>query len=114
MLQLIATTILVLLAIVGLVEICRVVMLMILRTKGENDVMIIVPICGHNEEAELLLRSAAARAKWLGGQSRQKVICLDCGMDEETKEICDLICTDYYFMEVCPLSDFEKSIMETA
>ena len=26
--------------------------------------MTIVPICGHNEEAEYLLRSAAARVKW--------------------------------------------------
>lgn len=32
----------------------------LLRTKGESDIMIIVPVYGHNEEAELLLRSAAA------------------------------------------------------
>ena len=29
--------------------------------------MMIVPICGHNEEAEYLLRSAAAKTRWFSG-----------------------------------------------
>ena len=51
--------------------------------------MTIVPICGHNEEAEYLLRSAAARVKWADNGRERRVICLDCGMDLETRMICE-------------------------
>jgi hypothetical protein len=96
------------LVIIGLVEVFRMISFLFLRTKGENDIMIIVPVSGHNEEAELLLRSAAARVKWTGGMSQQRVVCLDCGMDEETKEVCDTISQDYSFMEVRGLTEFES------
>ena len=69
--------------------------------------MIIVPISGHNEEAELLLRSAASRVKWMG-DTQQKVICLDCDMDEETRAICAAISKEYSFMEVCSITQFEN------
>ncbi len=108
MMQSICIMIGVFLVILGLVELFRMAAFQLLRTKGENDIMIIVPVYGHNEEAELLLRSAAARIKWTGGMSQQRVVCLDCGMDEETKEICDTISKDYSFMDVCPLAQFEE------
>lgn len=107
MLESISIMIGVFLVIIGLVEVFRMISFLFLRTKGENDIMIIVPVCGHNEEAELLLRSAAARVKWTGGMSQQKVVCLDCGMDEETKAVCDTISQDYSFMNVCTLSEFD-------
>jgi hypothetical protein len=97
----------ILLMILGLVEVFRALTLQLLRTKGGNRLMMIVPIHGHNEEAELLLRSAATRVKWMDGVRRQRVICLDCGMDDETKEICEAVCRDYGFMEVCSVSEFE-------
>lgn len=46
----------------------------------------VVPIRGHDEEAEIVLRHAAARVKWAGGGRFKKVVCLDCGMDDETKK----------------------------
>lgn len=108
MMQSICIMIGVFLVILGLVELFRMAAFQLLRTKGESDIMIIVPVYGHNEEAELLLRSAAARVKWTGGMSQQRVVCLDCGMDEETKEICQTISKDYSFMDICPLSEFEE------
>lgn len=62
--------------------------------------LIVVPVTGHDEEAEFVLRSAAQRAKWMGGKDEKRVLCVDCGMDEETRHICETICREYRFMEI--------------
>ena len=103
----IGTIALILLAVVGMVEVVRGILFVFLDGKGESGVMMIVPICGHNEEAEYLLRSAAAKTRWFSGPNNRRVICLDCGMDEETRAVCELISADYPFMEICPLGEFE-------
>lgn len=87
MLETISAIICVLFIIIGLVEVFRSIVLFVLRPKGEDTAMTIVPICGHNEEAEYLLRSAAARVKWADNGRERRVICLDCGMDLETRMI---------------------------
>ena len=56
MLETISAIICVLFIIIGLVEVFRSIVLFVLRPKGEDTAMTIVPICGHNEEAEYLLR----------------------------------------------------------
>ena len=30
----------------------------------------------------------------------KRVLCVDCGMDEETRHICETICREYRFMEI--------------
>lgn len=100
MLYIIRDIILVLLAIIGLAEVARVIVLFFMRSKKDKDVILVVPISGHDEEAEIVLRHAAARVKWVSGGRFRKVVCLDCGMDEETKKICSLVCGDYDFMEM--------------
>ena len=55
MLETISAIICVLFIIIGLVEVFRSIVLFVLRPKGEDTAMTIVPICGHNEEAEYLL-----------------------------------------------------------
>ena len=77
MLETISAIICVLFIIIGLVEVFRSIVLFVLRPKGEDTAMTIVPICGHNEEAEYLLRSAAARVKWADNGRERRVICFD-------------------------------------
>ena len=110
MLETIGSILVVLLAVVGAAQICRTLAQLVLRTKGDNNAMMIVPISGHNEEAELLLRSAAARIQWQQGRQLQQVICLDCGMDEETREVCTRISEDYPFMEVCSVQELQARL----
>lgn len=104
--------ILIILATIGLVEIVRAIVFMLFKTREENEIMILVPIYGHNEEAEILLRSAATRVSWFSGLKKQKVVCLDLGMDSETRKICDIISTEYEFMEVYDSEQFEKILKE--
>lgn len=94
------------LVILGLVEVVQIVTFWVLQTKEEREILIVVPIAGHNEEVEYLLRSAAAQVKWLGSKY-QKILCVDCGMDTETRLICQVIAKDYPFIEFCSRLEFE-------
>lgn len=87
------------LVILGLVELIRMILCRLLKTKADKKLLILVPIRGHCEDAEILLRSAAAKVSWVYSGAIEKVICLDCGADEETREVCKKICDEYTFME---------------
>lgn len=87
------------LSVLGLVDLIRIVMCRLFKTKSDKELIILVPIKGSSQDAEIMLRSAAAKASWVYGGAIEKVICLNCGADEETKEICVRICDEYPFME---------------
>ena len=112
MLETISAIICVLFIIIGLVEVIRSIVLFVLRPKGEDTAMTIVPICGHNEEAEYLLRSAAARVKWADNGRERRVICLDCGMDLETRMICEKLVHSYGFMELCTMEELQGMLRD--
>ena len=61
MLYIIRDIVFIILAIIGLVQIARSVVLFFMRSKKDGDVIMVVPIRGHDEEAEIVLRHAAAR-----------------------------------------------------
>lgn len=87
------------LSVVGLIELIRILLCRLFKTKNDNSIVILVPInCGAND-AEILLRSAAAKAKWVYCGAIERVVCLDCTADKETRDICKKICNDYPFME---------------
>ena len=86
-------------AIVGLIEVIRGIILYLMQTKYDKDVFVVIPIFKNNDSVEMLLRHTAIRVKWLGGSRINRVVCLDCDTDEETKLICEKICEEYEFME---------------
>lgn len=101
MLEIICNIICIFLLIVGAVEIIRILTLFFLNVNcNQNDSAIVIPIGAH-EEAEYILRNTITRVKWLEFNSNQSIICLDCGMDAETRKICEAICEDYEFMKIC-------------
>lgn len=87
------------LAVLGLVDLIRIIICKLFKNKGDKELIILVPIRGGKEDAEIMLRSAATKAQWVYSGSIEKVICLNCGVDEETKKICINICNDYPFMQ---------------
>ena len=70
--------------------------------------MFVAPVSGKCENAEYILRSAAAKVKWISRGRNDCVICLDCGMDDETKKICQKICRDYGFAKLLTKQEFLK------
>lgn len=87
--------------IVGLVDCCRVMVHWLLRPTGSGRVTMLLNFEGHNEEAEYILRSAAERICWMGGKEEKKILCVDRGMDQETREICERLAREYPFIYIC-------------
>ena len=110
----VGTVLLVLLAAAGLVEIIRSIIFFFLSEKDESGFIMIVPVYGHDEEAEYLLRSAAVKTKWISGMKKRRVICLDCGMDAETRAVCERICALYSFMEFFSPEEFGIMLLKSA
>lgn len=82
----------VLLSILGLVTLIKELILWIMRC-DEGDIISIIPIEGHCENAEYRIRCAYERANWSAANFR--LICLDKGMDDETRKICERVCEIY-------------------
>lgn len=62
--------------------------------------VVIIPVSGHHDDIEYVLRSAAQRLKWMDGKEDAQIYCLDYGMDSETLRICRLVSAEYAFMEI--------------
>ncbi len=79
----------VMLSILGLVTVVKKIVLWALRC-DEGNIITVIPIEGHCESIEYRIRCAYERANWSAANSR--IICLDKGMDKETREICHKVC----------------------
>jgi hypothetical protein len=87
-------------ALIGLFQVCRGIVQALSKSKDDKEIILIEPICKNQENAEYLLRNAAWKVMWMGRFAPDKVICLDCNMDNETKKVCKLVCRDYPFMDI--------------
>ncbi|MCI1956399.1 MAG: hypothetical protein LKJ21_08535 [Oscillospiraceae bacterium] len=94
------------LAVVGTVEIIRAVLLHALKTENPGRFLLAVSFSGHDERAEFVLRNAIERAKWVGGDVQ--VVCLDRGMDEETRRICETVCLDHPEVILCTPDEYRE------
>lgn len=103
------------LAVFGLIEVLRIISMSFLsRTDSKEGFMIFFPLCGHDEAIEMTLRSLVAKARWFGGEKKpQRVVCLDLGMDTETRKICKIFSEEHEFIELHSLQTFNQ-VMEQA
>ncbi len=108
MLRVLCDMICVLLMILGFVEVIKFLILKLTTVRENRDELLVLPIYGHDEKAEMILRSAAAKVEWNNLNDNKLIVCLDCGMDAETKHICDTISSEYTFIRVYNLKEFEK------
>lgn len=97
-------------AIIGICEFCRGIVQGITKSKDDKEIILIEPIFQKQEDAEYLLRSAAQKVMWMGRFAPDRVICLDCNMDKETKRLCQMVCNEYPFMELYTKDEMLKRI----
>ncbi len=100
MLTYIFLLVLVFLATVGIIEICRFIIYKIISCNKKINSVLIIPFEGHCEDIEFILRGAKMKTKWLGKNMPAKIICLDNGMDDETRKICKFMCNDSNFFDI--------------
>lgn len=101
MLDLVCRVLVAFLAIVGLTEVCRFLILWLLQPRKAGRMVVLLAVQGHDEEMEYRLKSVAEKMKWMNGTENKEIVCVDCGMDEETKTICEKICERNSFIYFC-------------
>ena len=95
-----SAVLLVIFAVMGVMSFIYYLAYFLFRYKKDTSIMLITPINSKCDDAEILLRSAAARVKWVCRGRHDYVICLDCNMDFETKKVCEEICKEYGFIKL--------------
>ncbi len=63
----------------------------------DGEIITVIPIKGHCENIEYRIRCAYERANW--SSENHRIICLDKGMDDETRILCNKIC-DRFGIEI--------------
>ncbi len=95
---------------IGAAEVFRLILLRVLKTDRPGKLLLTLSFSGHDEQAELRLRSALERAAWTSG--KRQVVCIDRGMDEETRQLCEMVCADNPGVILCTPEDFVKFWMD--
>lgn len=106
MFEIVVRVIFVLFALVGIAEVFRLFLFWLFKTKKPGRFCWVLSFKGHDEEAEIALRSVMERIKWMGC-GEISVVCVDCGMDEETRRICELLAEEYPQIRICIPSDLD-------
>ena len=95
MLQIMGTAILILLVLLGITELCRILVRFFLQVDQEQEMCLTLRFYGHREDAEYRLRSAAAQLRWTNGRKNCEIRCIDCCMDMETRKVCEILARKY-------------------
>ncbi|MCY1714204.1 hypothetical protein [Caproiciproducens galactitolivorans] len=112
MLEIIGKLFFVFLAILGAVEIVRSFIAWLLRpTHHAGKLYLVIPIEGHDEEAEMLLESGIEKLKWIRGEEKT-LVCLDKGMDEETGKVCGIIANRNPGVVICKPEELANILAE--
>lgn len=91
---------LVILSLTGAVSLIRFFLFRFYKSKEDKTIMLITPALNSSDDIEYTLRSCAAKVRWMGKVRPYRVICLDKGMDQTTREICTRICSEYDFITI--------------
>lgn len=92
----------------GLIYIWKNFLLFILRNKSDTGVYVVIPISDTCENTEQIIRSTAERTLLMGKSRWDKLVCVDYGSNEETKEIIERLRDEYNFIDYMNSSTFEK------
>lgn len=95
MLEIIIWSVLGILTIVGVVALISFIEMRVIYDNKHAYVISFLNFSGHVEDAEYQIRSAIAIGRWFNSQSTHTLYIIDDNMDNETRELCDLIIKDY-------------------
>ena len=104
--QILYNSVVILFAICGFIQVLKSVILRLYKSKGDRTILLIAPFGNNDFDAEYTLRSCIAKIRWTGKSGPQKVICLDAGMNENSKKICELMHKKYEYLEIMSTEEF--------
>lgn len=97
------------LLILTFIEIFIVMSASTLNTNEKLSIMLI-PINGHNEQAEFILMNTIINLRFFKSYKDTIIVCLDLGMDKETRQICNIISSKYNYVYVLTPEEFLDGI----
>ncbi|MDR1565364.1 MAG: hypothetical protein LBS74_10440 [Oscillospiraceae bacterium] len=109
MLNYLYASVLIILVILGISQLLGLVSAWILTPRNAQKALTLIPVKGHVEDVELLIRSAVLRASWCSNRS-MNVIALDCGTDAETADICRKLAEESPLIKFCSSEELEDYI----
>lgn len=87
----------------------------VLTPKKGPKAVLILPLTAEKDDVELVLRSTELRARLMGSKLCDEIIAVDCGMDEETREICKTTCEVLGSIRLCKKDELMEIVAtETA
>lgn len=109
--QTIGAVIVLLLAVYGCAQLVRAIALRLLAApKGINGIWI-VPLFGHREDVEYLIRSASTYRRW-NGHFGSEMCLLDVGMDDETARLVRRLCIEKTGVQVLNVEELTAFFAE--
>ena len=103
--------VIILFAIIGLAVVCHKTAAVFLQSDCGREVILVLPFHGRVEDAEYQLRRFASQYQEMAKDVDSGwLICLDKGMDTETRAICEMVCSEFSFMNLCTAAQLEKLI----
>lgn len=107
MLMIILYSFCILLMIFGIVEICHMILIHTYKKSNQTTTILIVPLYSYTDDAEMIIRNVATKIKW-NNCVTSRLICLDCGMNDNTKKICENLMFTYSFLEIKTLDELSE------
>lgn len=96
----------------GIVEILELVLKVMMtaeKKRNSNKVgFIIIPVSGHREDIEYMVRGILFEESWKDELSSYHIILVDSGLDAETREICALLSKEHDSISICAPQEMES------
>lgn len=90
--EIVLLVIVLMLSLYGCVELIRWVAVHMLSPAEGCSGVLVIPVSGHRDDIENIVRSAAARKRWQTPPATRQVLLLDTGMDDETRQLAERVC----------------------
>ncbi|MCI8553669.1 MAG: hypothetical protein HFJ80_01830 [Clostridiales bacterium] len=83
-----------LLALYGCAELIRRLVIQVMKPEPDCSGMLVIPVSGHRTDIEYIIRSAVTQSRWAEFRREQRVLLFDAGMDEETRQLAEKVCSE--------------------
>ncbi|MBQ3073825.1 MAG: hypothetical protein IJD19_04010 [Ruminococcus sp.] len=91
-----------LLALLGFLELARIILLKIFTPKRMPPCSLVLSMKDNVKDAEFIIRSIAERIRWNKDLPYSEIIVTDNGLDEKTAPILRALCEEYKFLKIVP------------
>jgi hypothetical protein len=96
-----------LLALYGCLELIRWITLRVMKPTVKYPGILIFSLSGHCADVEMLIRSVTVQSRW-AAEMTDSILLLDAGMDEETRNLAQEICSQYNNVDIRSPEELEK------